>query len=277
MHLHTEWPRLDQGGAELLDESLTKHPDARLVVIDTLARIRKPVGGKNVYAEDYAALQELLPLAAKHGVAILVVHHLRKAEAADPQDTISGSTGLTGGVDGYMILQRTRGSKGPTLYVDGRDIEEPEEYALIWNVHTATWTIEGPAEEEHISKERADILLTLNRNGKPMTPKEVSDSMPGAKYNNIKFLMWAMYTDGQLKKNDKGEYWLTNPTNPPTNPTNPDKDDIYTENGKPVSRVSGVSWVGEQRPLSADLPPGETSTLAELESQRNGKPWKETF
>ena len=180
MHLHTEWARVDEGGAEHLDEWLTEHPDARLIVIDTLAKIRNPARGQNVYAEDYAALEQLLPLAAKHGVAIVVVHHLRKMAASDPMDEISSSTGLTAGVDGFMILRRTPGSKGPTLYVDGRDIEEPTEYALYWNLSTATWTIEGEAEEVHVSKERADILLTLNRACVPMTPKEVSDAL-GAK------------------------------------------------------------------------------------------------
>src|SRR5215212_9313573 len=77
MHLHTEWPRLDEGGAELLDEWLKEHTEARLVVIDTLAKIRNPARGQNIYAEDYAALEQLLPLAAKHSVAIVVVHHLR--------------------------------------------------------------------------------------------------------------------------------------------------------------------------------------------------------
>jgi hypothetical protein len=267
MHLYTEWPRLEEGGAEALDGWLTEHPDARLVVIDTLAKIRKPAGGANVYAEDYAALETLLPLAAKHGVAIVVVHHLRKMAAADPMDEISSSTGLTAGVDGFLILRRTPGSKGPTLFVDGRDIEEPTEYALHWNLDTATWTIEGDAEEVHVSKERADILLTLNRNGAPMTPKEVADAMPGAKYNNVKYLMWTMLGDGQLLKNDKGAYYPANPTNPtnptnsanPTNParssvsglaggpegTNPTFADAYGKNGASVSGVSEVS--GDQQ------------------------------
>ncbi len=260
MHLHVEWPRLDEGGAEQLDGWLAEHPEARLVVIDTLAKIRKPASGANVYAEDYAALELLLPLAAKHGVAIVVVHHLRKMAASDPMDEISSSTGLTAGVDGFLILRRTPGSKGPTLYVDGRDIEEPTEYALHWNLNTATWTIEGEAEEVHVSQERADILLVLNRNGAPMTPKEVTDAMPNAKYNNVKYLMWTMLGDGQLLKNSKGAYYPANPTNP-TNPTNsanrtnsgsvsglaggvgatnPSKADTYRRNG---SRVSGVSEV----------------------------------
>jgi hypothetical protein len=223
MHLHTAWPRLDEGGAEQLDEWLTEHPEARLVVIDTLAKIRKPAGGANIYAEDYAALELLLPLAAKHGVAIVVVHHLRKMAAADPMDEISSSTGLTAGVDGFLILRRTPGSKGPTLYVDGRDIEEPTEYALHWNINTATWTIEGDAEAVHLSRERGDILLTLNRSPEPMTPKEVADVTPGGTHSSVKKLMWTMLGDGQLIKDDKGSYSPTNPTNHgnPGNPGNP--------------------------------------------------------
>jgi hypothetical protein len=276
MHLHTEWPRLDEGGAEQLDEWLTEHPDARLVVIDTLAKIRRPVSGANVYAEDYGALEALLPLAAKHGVAIVVVHHLRKAGAFDPMDEISSSTGLTGGVDGFLILRRTPGSKGPTLFVDGRDIEEPTEYALHWNINTATWTIEGTAEEVHVSKERGDILLTLNRSPEPMTPKQVSEAL-GANYNSTKKLMWTMLGDGQLVKDGKGRYSPATPTTPdPTdpgnrgnpsnsgnsgnsgnpsllgyrdpgsgNPTgNPRNADTYRQNGASVTRVTGVTVPG---------------------------------
>jgi hypothetical protein len=223
MYLETRWWRLDEGGAERLDHWLEHHRDTRLVVIDTLAKIRKPASGGNVYGEDYAALEKLISIAEKHSAAIVVVHHLRKAAASDPMDEINASMGLTGGVDGFLILRRTPGSKGPTLFVDGRDIEEPTEYALRWDADVASWTIEGDAEEVHISKERGDILLVLNRHRKYMTPSEVTDALgPGAKRNNVKYLMWTMLGDGQLVKNDKGAYYPTNPTNPanPANPTN---------------------------------------------------------
>jgi hypothetical protein len=181
-------------------------------------------------------------------VAIVVVHHLRKMAASDPLDEISSSTGLTAGVDGFLILRRTPGSKGPTLYVDGRDIEEPTEYALSWNINTATWTIEGDADEVHLSKERGDILLTLNRSADSMTPKEVADVMPGAKYANVKYLMWAMLGDGQLLKDSRGRYSPANPTNRPTNPTNSRKPDTYTDNDGGVSGVSGVSDGNTEHP-----------------------------
>jgi hypothetical protein len=157
-------------------------------------------------------------------------------------DEISSSTGLTAGVDGFLILRRTPGSKGPTLYVDGRDIEEPTEYALHWNMNTATWTIEGSAEEVHISKERADILLMLNKNPGPMSPKELADVMPGAKHNNVKYLMWTMLGDGQLVKDDKGRYSPANPTNP----EKAEKPDKNAGSTPPVSAVSAVSGVAEE-------------------------------
>jgi hypothetical protein len=179
--------------------------------------------------------------------------------AADPMDEISSSTGLTAGVDGFLILRRTPGSKGPTLYLDGRDIEEPTEYALHWNLNTATWTIEGEAEEVHLSKERGDILLTLNRSPEPMTPKETADAL-GAKYNNTKKLMFTMLGDGQLLKDGKGRYSPANPTNPGNsgnlsrsgnfggnhgnpsgNSNNRREDDTYEDNGSRVTEVTEVT------------------------------------
>jgi len=107
----TEFPRIGEGFEEALQEWRGAHPDARLVVVDTLAKIRPATkAGNSVYSEDYAALETLLPIAARHNVAILVVHHLRKMSADDPLDEISGSTGLTGGVDGILVLKRDRGA-----------------------------------------------------------------------------------------------------------------------------------------------------------------------
>ena len=258
MHYATEWPRLEEGGTETLEQWLADTPAARLVVIDTLAKIRKPARGQNVYAEDYTALESLLPLAARYGVAIVVVHHLRKGEAVDPQDEISGSTGLAGGVDGYMILRRKAGARGPTLYVDGRDIEEPAEYALHWNHNTACWTIEGTAEEVHMSEERGAILLELNKSPEPLTPKELADVMPGKSHGAIKYLLHQMFHDDQVKR-VSGRY---EPANRTTNRETPHSDASKT------SPVSGVSGVSQERPVSWDIEAGDSATVGQLQEIR---------
>lgn len=172
-----DWPRLDEGGADELEDWLIGHSDARLVVIDTLAKIRPRVRGANLYAEDYAALERLLPLTVQHGVSILVIHHTRKLQADDPSEEMSGTFGLTGGVDGTLVIRRGRGDADAYLHVDGRDIEDAAEHALDWDSQLAAWTLQGDAEEYRLSKERREGVGLLERNGDPMGPKEAADGL----------------------------------------------------------------------------------------------------
>src|SRR5215217_8022698 len=194
-----EWPQLDHGGVEALDSWLEAHPDTRLVVIDTLKKIRPRDGqSRSVYDLDYEALEPLLPLAAEFGVAILVVHHLRKLEAGDPFDMISGSTGLTGGVDGALVLKRDRGKQDATLAVDGRDIEEPSELALRWDADIASWSLMGDAEEYRQSEERRRILQLLERIGEPMGPNDIAEAL-GKNRSTTRVLLANMKQDGQVE------------------------------------------------------------------------------
>jgi RecA-family ATPase len=85
LNLMTSWPRLDQGGREHLGAWLQLHPCVRLLVVDTLAMIRSP-GQTSGYENDYRTIDELRALSARFGLAVLVVHHLRKAPARDPFD-----------------------------------------------------------------------------------------------------------------------------------------------------------------------------------------------
>jgi hypothetical protein len=208
LEIATAWPKLDEGGVEALGAWLVEHPEARLVAVDTLAKIRPRTRGQNVYQEDYAALEELLPLAAEHEVAIVVVHHTRKMAAADPLDEISGSTGLTGGVDGVLVLKRDRGKADAVLHVDGRDIEEPAEYALKWDAETAGWTIVGDAEEYRLNKERREIVELLELEDEPMGPKAVANALD-KDYTAVRQLMSRMHKDGQLSQEGYGKYVLS--------------------------------------------------------------------
>ncbi len=198
------WPQLDKGGVEELRKHLEDHPDIRLVVIDTLKKIRpRESGSRGVYDLDYEALEPLLPLAAEFGVAILVVHHLRKMEAGDPLDMISGSTGLTGGVDGALVLKRDRGKQDATLHIDGRDIEEPSEMALRWEADIASWSLMGDAEEFRQSEERRRIIALLERMDEPMSPKDIAEAL-GKNRSTTRVLLASMKQDGQVEATSRG-------------------------------------------------------------------------
>ena len=132
---------------------LEAHPDTRLVIIDTLARFKPLASGRRTgYDEDRESVDPLIPVAAEHRVAIVLVHHLREMASDDPFDMIHGSAGLTGGVDGALVLKRQRGEADACLHVDGRDIEQPAELAIKFDKEAATWTIVGDAEEYRMSE-----------------------------------------------------------------------------------------------------------------------------
>ncbi len=148
LHFATRWPRLDAGGLEALDTWLAGHPDARLIVVDTLKRVRpREPATARLYDADYDAVAGLQELAQRHRVCILLIHHTRKAEADDPLDLISGTTGLTAGADGALVLRRTRGASDAELVGCHRDLPADLSLALRWDHAITNWILVGDAEE----------------------------------------------------------------------------------------------------------------------------------
>ena len=235
MHLNLDWPRADEGGVGALDSWLGEHPDCRLVVIDTLSRFKpRATGRRTQYDEDRDAVDPLGPVAAEHEVAILLVHHLRETESDDPLDMITGSAGLTGGVDGALVLKRQRGRADAFLHVDGRDIEKPTELALRFDPDAAPWSIAGDAEEYRLSEGRRAIRRVLENADEPLGPKEIAE-MTGAKYGATREMLSQMVKDGQAKNLGRGAYVLGD------QPQNgPDNADILTKQEPNVS-LSGLS------------------------------------
>lgn len=205
LDLWLECPKLNDGGMEQLEEWLKGHPRARLVIVDTLKRIRPRAGGGSVYDEDYDALSPLADLAHRHHVCLLVVHHLRKAEAEDPIDALSGSTGLTGAPDGIVVLRRVRGQADAELWVVHREGEETE-LALRFDSSTARWSLIGAAEEYRLSRERRSILDTLTEFG-PQTPKDIAEAL-GRNRSSIRALLAKMHRAGEVTKDKDGRYLL---------------------------------------------------------------------
>lgn len=104
---------------------LNNHKDTKLVIIDTLQKVRECVGATYSYASDYDDMVRLKRIADENKICILVVHHTRKMEASDSFDTVSGTNGLLGAADGAFVMQKEKrtGNKA-TLDIVGRDIAD---------------------------------------------------------------------------------------------------------------------------------------------------------
>ncbi len=125
-HFTTESCILGKGLEEQLCAFLTEHPNTVLVIIDTLQMIRG-ANYDNTYANDYRDLSALKRIADAHGIAILLVHHLRKESAEDVFSRISGTTAISGAVDSsFTLVEERRGSGRAKLSCIGRDIEYRE-------------------------------------------------------------------------------------------------------------------------------------------------------
>lgn len=71
------------GLEEQLKRFVQEHPDTKLIIIDTLQKIREAGGDKYSYANDYEVVGKLKRFADDCGVCLLLVHHTRKQQADD--------------------------------------------------------------------------------------------------------------------------------------------------------------------------------------------------
>lgn len=210
--VRTDCPRLDKGGTLVVQSWLESHPGARLVVVDTLAKVkpRRRAGG-DAYAEDYDSVQPFVELAKRHRVTLIIITHLRKLGMnEDVFDAITGTLGTTGGVDGALVLARERGRAEAVLHVTGRDLPRDLELAITWDATTAQWTIAGDADEYRLNKLQAAIVATVRDNGQPMAPKEVTQALVAdgmsVEDGTVRRTMARMAQSGELYLCDYGKY-----------------------------------------------------------------------
>jgi hypothetical protein len=205
--LATQWKRADEGGLRDIEEWCSSVQQPVLIVVDTLEKFRP--GAKfntQQYSVDYAAITGLHNIAHERGVAIVVVHHVRKMEAEDPFDMVSGTNGLTGAADTILVLRKQSGNV--TLHARGRDIEE-KETACAFNKESCRWRLLGEAEAVHSSGERAAIIeaLGIAESGQ-MQVSEIMVATGRRDRNAIDQLLFKMHRDKKVVRIKRGVYGL---------------------------------------------------------------------
>jgi DNA-binding transcriptional ArsR family regulator len=205
VHFAFWWRGINDTGLQDLDAWLAANPETKMVIIDTLARIRgRKRGGSSVYDADYEEIARIKEVADTHEVAIVIVHHMRKASAADLFDLVSGSTGLTGAADAVALLFRERFQPNAVLAISGRDQEDLQR-ALKFDAETATWELLGQADEARLTPERREIVELLKKAGSPMRLKEIAEAL-GKKKSNVANLLNDLGDQGMVDKCGYGIY-----------------------------------------------------------------------
>jgi hypothetical protein len=215
--LVTACPTLPQGGDQAIARWLERNPGARLVVIDVFAKIRGTApAGLSAYEADYHAMSRAKQLADTYGVAVVLVHHVRKMGSDDFLNEVSGTNGLAGAADATLVLKRARGQADGILHVTGRDIDETE-YALSFQPAAGIWhLLDGPPEDHTLSDTRAAILRHV-RHHPDSTPKQIAEAI-GISHDNTRKTCQRMAADGQLVADAAGRYRLPPATQPSPSP-----------------------------------------------------------
>ena len=178
VHFCTECAPIGQGLEEQIESFVSEHPGTVLIIIDTLQIIR-PVHDAT-YANDYRDLSVLKRLADKHGIAILLIHHLRKEKAEDVFHRISGTTAISGAVDSsFTLVEDRRGSGKAKLSCIGRDIEY-RELSLERNVENVWEMVADSRTQPELLGDRITYLvseLMRDRTKFIGTPTELSETI----------------------------------------------------------------------------------------------------
>lgn len=200
----TEIPRQNLGGTLFIEWWLTTHKNARLVIIDTLQMFRKLLTGKgSMYSEDYEAISAIKKIADTYGVAILIIHHLKKGMEGDWLSEISGSQGIAGAADTIFSLKRERNSTMGTLHRTGRDVEEKD---FIMKLDGYGWVLQEDAEAFTIPEWKRQVLDFLKDNPS-VTPMQLSTAY-GIDAKTAQKHLYRLVKEGTIHKKGFGTYGL---------------------------------------------------------------------
>lgn len=141
LHFATQAKALNEGLELQLEAFVQKHLDARLIIIDTLQKVREASGDRSSYANDYEIVTKLKEFSDKYGICLLVVHHTRKMESDDSFDMISGTNGLLGAADGAFIMQKKKRTANTAIMdIVGRD-QQDQELTVDFDRERCVWML----------------------------------------------------------------------------------------------------------------------------------------
>lgn len=198
---------IDKGGIAQLEQSIADK-SLGLIIIDTLAKFRGArLKNEEQYQCDYRTMTALLDVSRKTGVAIVVIHHVRKAAAEDVFDMISGTMGLSGASDTLIMLTYANvDTQELRLTLRGRDVDHDDK-TIDFDADMGTWEVTGSYEgkETNTADTRSLILAVLQADKRPIKPAQIAEltKLPRA---TVKMALGRMLKAGQVLRSSYGAY-----------------------------------------------------------------------
>jgi RecA-family ATPase len=192
-------------GVDALKRFLDMYPLTRLIVIDTYAHWRDGSNNRDVYQRDVEQMFPLTRLAAEREVCILTIHHEKKGlasqETGDFMEDASGTSGITGTVDGVMSIKGKRGMQEQTeerkLLLSGRDVPNDYEIDMAFDAERGGWQ---PAARQDV---RHSILKLLERHPY-MSQSEFGSVLPNVSKSRISQVLTTMKFENLIVQNRLG-------------------------------------------------------------------------
>jgi len=221
------------GGLDHIQKWLEDHHrDCRLIVIDTLQKIRpRGQSRENLYMREYRELEPLQTIAGRYGIAIICVTHLNQGEHADPLSGFQGSAAIPGTADTSMRLDRTdRAEADATLFITGRDVEA-QRGALRFDRATGLWSWMGDASELAQTKERVEIIRVMKSEGRPMRPSDIAAAIPNTNAKAVHRLLSKLLDCGDVERaaGQHGRYVLPPENRRGRGPVHSDEQSSYLD------------------------------------------------
>ena len=206
LQLLYNFPLLNDGGIERLRHYIeTWH--YRLVVIDVLARVEPAVRGNSekTYHDIYRMFAPLQELNRQHPFCLVMLTHLRKAEADDVFDTLHGSVAYQGAQDALWVLERPPRDAVGALHIREKDGDDQTLHVSFADGH---WEFLGYDDEVKLSQGRQAILELFEEKERPLSIDEILKglSRPRSRYQAVRQTLHRMVQDEQLVRLARGRY-----------------------------------------------------------------------
>ena len=198
LHFATNAKMIGGGLDEQLEKFVREHSDTKLIIVDTLQKVREAVSDSYSYSSDYEVIGKLKQFADRYGVCVLIVHHTRKQPAGDSFEMISGTTGLLGCADGALLMQKEkRTDSKATLEVVGRD--QPDQRLYHYAVSNPFFEIWLLLHHDQPSEEDKSFAVSDSHSYEKTSHFRTRLSELGAPLKDKKHINFSNYNDEKIK------------------------------------------------------------------------------